>query len=76
MFPNRCVKVQVFPAGVSTFTCCTHTASDLVKPTFGEEFGFSVTPRRLSTKTVQVNVWAVKDDQDIPDEECVVGHTQ
>ena len=65
--------MQLFPAGASNFTCCTHLDADIRKPIFGEVFSFSVTPRRLSSKTIQINVWAVKGaPSDLPDEECVV----
>lgn len=72
-FPLRCIKVQLFPSGSSTFTCCTHLDGDLARPTFGETFNFLVVPRRLASKTVQVNVWSVRDVSEIPEEECVVG---
>ncbi|RXG51749.1 Protein KIBRA [Armadillidium vulgare] len=70
-----CIKVQLFPAGTSTFTCCTHLDCDLVKPVFGETFSFVVSPRRLASKTIQVNVWSVRDSSEIPEEECI-GYVQ
>ncbi|XP_042877109.1 protein kibra-like isoform X1 [Penaeus japonicus] len=70
-----CVKVQLFPAGTATFTCCTHLDSNTERPTFGESFAFPVAPRKLPSKTLQVNVWAVSDTNDTFDEECV-GYAQ
>lgn len=64
--------MQLFPAGTATFTCCTHLDSNTERPTFGESFAFPVAPRKLPSKTLQVNVWAVSDTNDTFDEECVV----
>ena len=63
--------MQLFPASASSFTCCTHLDDDISKPTFSENFTFVVSPRKLASKTLQVNVWAV-DTTDSLDEECVV----
>lgn len=68
----RCIKVQLFPAGTATFTCCTHLDSNTERPIFGETFSFPVAPRKLPSKTLQVNVWAVSDTNETFDEECVV----
>ncbi|KAK7072729.1 Wwc1p [Halocaridina rubra] len=70
-----CIKVQLFPAGAATFTCCTHLDSNTERPTFGECFAFPVAPRKLQSKTLQVNVWAVSDTNENFDEECV-GYAQ
>ncbi|KAG7177001.1 protein kibra-like isoform X1 [Homarus americanus] len=70
-----CIKVQLFPAGAATFTCCTHLDSNTERPTFGETFAFPVAPRKLPSKTLQVNVWAVSDTNETFDEECV-GYAQ
>ncbi|XP_068226766.1 protein kibra isoform X2 [Palaemon carinicauda] len=70
-----CVKVQLFPAGAATFTCCTHLDGNTERPTFGESFAFPVAPRKLQSKTLQVNVWAVSDTNETFDEECV-GYAQ
>ncbi|KAK8377259.1 hypothetical protein O3P69_013723 [Scylla paramamosain] len=70
-----CIKVQLFPAGTATFTCCTHLDSNTERPTFGETFSFPVAPRKLPSKTLQVNVWAVSDTNETFDEECV-GYAQ
>ncbi|KAG0711259.1 Protein kibra [Chionoecetes opilio] len=67
-----CIKVQLFPAGTATFTCCTHLDSNTERPIFGETFSFPVAPRKLPSKTLQVNVWAVSDTNETFDEECVV----
>lgn len=64
--------MQLFPAGAATFTCCTHLDSNTERPTFGETFAFPVAPRKLPSKTLQVNVWAVSDTNETFDEECVV----
>ncbi|XP_045618718.1 LOW QUALITY PROTEIN: protein kibra [Procambarus clarkii] len=70
-----CIKVQLFPAGAATFTCCTHLDTNTERPTFGETFAFPVAPRKLPSKTLQVNVWAVSDTNETFDEECV-GYAQ
>ncbi|XP_050724203.1 protein kibra-like isoform X2 [Eriocheir sinensis] len=70
-----CIKVQLFPAGTATFTCCTHLDSNTERPIFGETFSFPVAPRKLPSKTLQVNVWAVSDTNETFDEECV-GYAQ
>lgn len=70
-----CIKVQLFPAGTATFTCCTHLDSNTERPTFGETFAFPVARRKLPSKTLQVNVWAVSDTNETFDEECV-GYAQ
>lgn len=64
--------MQLFPAGAATFTCCTHLDGNTERPIFGEMFSFPVAPRKLPSKTLQVNVWAVSDTNETFDEECVV----
>lgn len=49
-------------------TCCTKAVRDLRKPTFGDSFPISVPLNKLYTKTLQINVWCIKEDSQ---EECL-----
>ncbi|XP_076065979.1 WW and C2 domain containing protein kibra isoform X1 [Oratosquilla oratoria] len=70
-----CVKVQLMPGGAGGFTFGTHLESNVTRPTFGESFAFPVPLRKVHTKTLQVNVWTVKETQDLLEEDCV-GYAQ
>lgn len=56
--------------------CCTQMVKDLKKPTFGDIFTVPVPANKIYTKTLQVTVWNVRDQN----EKCVVcylkKHTQ
>jgi len=55
-----CIKAALLPA-ISNVMCtfCTRAISDLNKPTFGENFPIAIPKGHLSTKILQVNVWAM-----------------
>ncbi|KAF5305933.1 hypothetical protein FQR65_LT07544 [Abscondita terminalis] len=64
-----CIKAALLPSSPSTTTvCCTKPVRDLVKPTFGDIFNLNVPLNKLYTKTLQVNVWSIAEDQQ---EKCV-----
>lgn len=48
--------------------CCTKRVRDLKKPTFGDIFTLPVPLSKLYTKTLQINVWSITDDNQ---EECL-----
>ncbi|KAF5305657.1 hypothetical protein FQR65_LT18678 [Abscondita terminalis] len=64
-----CIKAALLPSSPSTTTvCCTKPVRDLVKPTFGDIFNLNVPLNKLYTKTLQVDVWSIAEDQQ---EKCV-----
>ncbi|XP_031341164.1 protein kibra isoform X2 [Photinus pyralis] len=64
-----CIKAALLPSSPSVPTfCSTKLVRDLAKPTFGDIFNMSVPLNKLYTKTLQVNVWSVTEDQQ---ERCI-----
>ena len=68
--PARYVKVALLPnPPAGFFACCTHTVTDLERPTFGELFPFPIQPDRLVSKSLKINVWTSGEEAD---EICLV----
>ncbi len=62
-FLYSCVKASLLPhpgSPSSAWTFCTRSISNLQKPSFGEHFPLAVSKSSLSSKTLQVTIWAVK----------------
>ncbi|XP_059481986.1 protein kibra [Neocloeon triangulifer] len=64
-----CIKVALLPSSSSSMSAgCTKAVEDLKKPSCGENFPIPVPLSKLCAKTLQVNVWCIRQNCQ---EECV-----
>ncbi|KAF5304566.1 hypothetical protein FQA39_LY09617 [Lamprigera yunnana] len=64
-----CIKAGLLPLSTPiTTVCSTKPTRDLVKPTFDDTFNIDVPLNKLYTKTLQVNIWNITENQQ---EKCV-----